>query len=110
MQRDVARGRGKILVIMTTAIALAGLTALILGCLGHLLGFRLQQLVERFFHTPAYQLVDLALDYFLAQLYNLLGHGLLSPFKNGVLQPHSTRDCKLRLLFEHYILHYPVVS
>ena len=85
MQRDIAGDRGKVSVIMTAAVALTGLVALIPGYLGQLLGFRLQQLVECFFHTPADQFFDLDLDYFLVQLYNLLGHSLLSSFKNGVL-------------------------
>ena len=85
MQRDIAECRGEISVIMAAAVALAGLAAFIPRRLGQLLGFRLQQLVECFFHTPADQFFDLDLDYFLVQLYNLLGHSLLSSFKNGVL-------------------------
>ena len=81
MHSDIAGGRSKISVIMAAAVTLAGFTALITRCLGQFLGLRLQEFVERFFHTPADQFFDLALDYFLVQLYNLLGHGLLSPFE-----------------------------
>ena len=72
---------GKISVIMTAAVALAGLAALVAGCLGEFSRFGFQQLVERLLHTAADQLLDLPLDYFLVELYNVVGHGLLSPFR-----------------------------
>ncbi|MCR5336480.1 MAG: hypothetical protein K6E42_08010, partial [Synergistes sp.] len=34
-----------------------------------------------FFDAASDQFLDLTLDYFFVQLYNLLGHGLLSPFR-----------------------------
>ena len=36
---------------------------------------------ERFLHAAADQFLDLPLDNFLVQLYNFLGHSLLSPFR-----------------------------
>ena len=81
MERDVAGGRGEIPVIVTAAVALPGLAALVAGSLSQFLSLLLQQFVQRLFHAAADQFLDLALDYFLVQLYNLLRHGLLSPFR-----------------------------
>ena len=72
---------GKISVIMTATVALAGLAALVAGCLGEFFRFGFQKLVERLLHAAADQLFDLPLDYFLVKLYNVVGHGLLSPFR-----------------------------
>ena len=60
---------GKISVIMTAAVALAGLIAFVAGSLGEFFRFGFQQLVERLLHTAADQLFNLALDYFLVELY-----------------------------------------
>ena len=81
MECDVAGGRGEIPVIVTAAVALTGLVALVAGGLRQ--GFRLllQQLVQSFLHAAANQFLDLTLDNFLIQLYNFLGHSLLSPFR-----------------------------
>ena len=77
---------GKISVIMTAAVALASLTALVAGCLGEFFRFGFQQqLVERLLYAAADQLLDLPLDYFLVELYNVVGHGLLSPFRMCVV-------------------------
>lgn len=65
MERNVSGGRGKIPVIVTAAIALTGLTALIAGRLRQGLRLLLQQLVQGFLHAAANQFLDLALDYFL---------------------------------------------
>ena len=81
MERNLPGGRGEIPVVMTAAVALTGFAALVASRLGQLLGLLLQQLVQRFFHTAAYQFLDLTLDHFLIELYNLLGHSLLSPFE-----------------------------
>ena len=81
MERYVAGGCGKIAVIMAAAVALAGFIAFIAACLCQLIRFFLQQLIERFFYAAADLFFDLPLDYFLVKLYNLLGHGLLSPFR-----------------------------
>ena len=66
---------------MAAAIALPLLIALVPGRLGQFLCLGLQQFVESFLYTASYQLFELPLDYFLVKLYNLLRHGLLSPFE-----------------------------
>ena len=66
---------------MTAAVALAGLAALVAGCLGAFFRFGFQQLVEHFLHAAADQSLELPLDNFLIQLYNFLGHSLLSRFE-----------------------------
>ena len=81
MERDVTGGRGEIAVIVTAAVALTGLAALVAGRLRQGLRLLLQQLVQGFLHATADQFLDLALDYFLVQLYNFLGHSLLAPFE-----------------------------
>ena len=53
MERDVAGGRGKITVIVTAAVALTGLAALIAGRLRQRLRLLLQQLVQCFLHAAA---------------------------------------------------------
>ena len=68
MERDVAGGRGKVPVVVTAAVALTGLAALIAGGLRQRLRLFLQQLVQGFLHAAANQLPDLALDNFLVQL------------------------------------------
>ena len=62
---------------MAAAVALTSLAALVAG------GLRLffQQFVQGFLHAAADQFLDLPLDNFLIQLYNFLGHSLLSPFR-----------------------------
>ena len=81
MERDVAGGRGEVAVIVAAAVALTGLTALVAGGLCQGLHLLLQQLVQGFLHAAADQFLDLPLDNFLIQLYNFLGHSLLSPFR-----------------------------
>ena len=53
MERDVAGGRGKITVIVTAAVALTGLAALIAGRLRQGLRLLFQQLVQGFFYTSS---------------------------------------------------------
>ena len=53
MECHIPGGGGKISVIMTAAVALAGLTALVAGCLGEFFRFGFQQLVERLLHAAA---------------------------------------------------------
>ena len=65
MERDIAGGCGKVAVIVSAAIALTGLAALIAGGLRQGLRLLLQQLVQGFLHAAADQFLDLALDYFL---------------------------------------------
>ena len=81
MQRHVAAGRREIAVIVSTAVALAGLVPLVAGCLRQLIRFLFQQFVERFLNAAADQFLELPLDYFLVKLYNLFRYGLLSPFR-----------------------------
>ena len=79
--RHVTGGRGKIPVIVTAAVALTGLAALAACRLRQGLRLLLQQLVQGFLRAASDQFFDLPLDYFLVQLYNVLGHRLLSPFE-----------------------------
>ena len=65
MERNVTGGRGKVPVVVTAAVALTGLAALIAGRLRQRLRLLLQQLVQGFLHAAANQFFDLALDYFL---------------------------------------------
>ena len=58
---------------MTAAVALASLAALVAGSLGEFFRFGFQQLVERLLYAAADQLLDLPLDYFLVELYNVVG-------------------------------------
>ena len=81
MERNVTGGRGKVAVIVSAAVALTGLAALIAGGLRQRLRLLLQQLVQGLLHATADQFPDLPLDNFLIQLYNLLGHSLLAPFE-----------------------------
>ena len=64
MERNISRGRGKVSVVVTTAVPLASLISLVPGCLGQFLCFLLQQRIQRFLHAPANQLLKLTLDYF----------------------------------------------
>ena len=81
VERDVAGGRGEIPVVVTAAVALTGLAALIAGRLRQGLRLLFQQLVQGFLHAAANQFLELPLDNFLIQLYNFLGHSLLAPFR-----------------------------
>ena len=53
MERDVAGGRGEIPVVVTAAVALTGLAALIAGRLRQRLRLLFQQLVQGFFYTSS---------------------------------------------------------
>ena len=81
MERNVTGGRGKVSVIVSAAVALTGLAALIAGRLRQGLRLLFQQLVQGFLHAAADQFPDLPLDNFLVQLYNFLGYSLLAPFE-----------------------------
>ena len=81
MERHIPGGGGEISVIVTAAVALTRLAALVAGCLGEFFCLGFQQFVQRLLHATADQLLDLPLDYFLVELYNVVGHGLLSPFR-----------------------------
>jgi len=64
VERNIAGGGGKVSAVLTTAAPLASLIPLIPGCLSQFLRLLLQQLIQRFFHAPANQLLKLTLDYF----------------------------------------------
>ena len=81
MERHIPVGGGEISVIVTAAVALTGLAALVPGSLGEFFCFGFQQFVECLLHAAADQLLNLPLEYFLVELYNVVGHGLLSPFR-----------------------------
>ena len=53
VERDVAGGRGKVSVVVTAAVALTGLAALVAGRLRQRLRLLLQQLVQGFFYTSS---------------------------------------------------------
>ncbi|MCQ5045955.1 hypothetical protein, partial [Dysosmobacter welbionis] len=60
--------------------------------------------------TAPNQFFDLPLDYFLVQLYNLFGHGLLSPFRmvcRDFILPEGSKPCLF--IFAKLILPYPPV-
>ena len=65
VERDVAGGCGEIAVIVTAAVALTGLVALVARRLRQGLRLFFQQLVQRFLHAAPNQFLDLTLDYFL---------------------------------------------
>ena len=72
MERHIPGGGGEISVIVTAAVALTRLAALVAGCLGEFFCFGFQQFVECLLHTVADQFFDLPLDYFLAPCTMLL--------------------------------------
>ena len=84
---------------MTAVVALSLLIALVPRRLGQLLYLCLQQFVERFLHTASHKFLDLPLDYFYIQLYNLLRHGLQSPFRMVGHDFILPEGCKLCLFF-----------
>ena len=65
MERDIAGDRGKVAVVVTAAVALMGLAALIAGRLRQGLRLLFQQLVQGSLHAAADQFLDFPLDYFL---------------------------------------------
>src|SRR5699024_7673448 len=73
LEGDISRGGCEVAVVVTAAIALALLVALIPSRLGQLLRLSIQQLIEGFFYAASYQLFNFPLDNFFVQLYNLLG-------------------------------------
>ena len=53
MERDIAGDRGKVSAVVTAAVALTGLVALIAGRLRQRLRLLFQQLVQRLFYTSS---------------------------------------------------------
>ena len=96
MECDISGGSGKVSVIAAAAVALAGLISLVAGSLGQPLCLLLQKFIQRFFYAASDQFFELALDYFLVQLYNFLGDGLLSPFRmvcRNFILPEACKPC-----------------
>ena len=87
---------------MAAAVALASFAAFVAGGLCQLLGFLLQQLIQRLFYAATDQFFDLALDNFLVKLYNLFGHGLLSPFRMVCRNFILTETANLVLFFIYF--------
>lgn len=80
---------------MPAAIALSALR--LFGRLRELLRFLLQQLVQRFFHAPAYQLPEFLLDCSLVYLYDFLGYTIGLPCVNGSRKPILSSGLRLFL-------------
>ena len=102
MQGNIPGGSGKLSIIVTAAVALTGLAALVACCLGEFFCFSFQQFVECLLHATADQFFDLTLDYFLVELYNVFGHGLSSPFEcvcSNFILPETGKPCLLFCLF-----------
>lgn len=88
-----------------------GLAALVASCLRQFLSLRLQQLVESLLYATSNQFLDLPLDNFLVELYNVVGHGLPSPFEclcSNFILPETGKPCLLFcfLQFAQFIIHY----
>ena len=61
------------------------------------------------YSTASDQFFELALDYFLVQLYNFLGHGLLSPFRmvcRNFILPEVCKPCLFLFQFAQLIVPY----
>ena len=96
LEGNVPGSGGKVAAVVAAAITLPLIIALVPGRLGQFLRFGLQQFVEGFLYTAPNQFFDLPLDYFLVQLYNLFGHGLLSPFRmvcRDFILPEGCKPC-----------------
>ena len=104
MERHIPGSGGQLSVIVTAAVALTGLAALISGGLGQRLRLLLQQLVQRLFHAAADQFLELTLDYFLVELYNVVGHGLSSPFRMCVATSFYQRPASRVYFFAFFNL------
>src|SRR5699024_7368873 len=103
LQGNVPGCSGEISVVVAAAIALTLLIALVPGRLGQLLRLGLQQFVEGFLYAASYQFFDLTLDYFLVKMYNLFGHGLLSPFRmvcRDFILPEGCKPCLFLTTFQ----------
>ena len=81
LKRNLSGSCREAAVIMTTSVSLTLFAAFVSSSLGEFFCFGFQQAVQRFFHASTCKLLQLPLDYFRVQLYNLLRHSLLS-FQN----------------------------
>ena len=113
LQGNVPGSGGEVAAVVAAAVALSLLVTLVPGRLGQLLCLGLQQLVESFLYASTHKFLELPLDYFFVQLYNLLGHGLLSPFRmvcRDFILPEGYKPCLLFLLFNLRKLLYLIES
>ena len=79
---NVPGSGAKVAAVVAAAIALPPLIALVPGRLGQLLCLGLQQFVESFLYAATHKFLEFVLDFKASlELYNLLRHGLLSPFR-----------------------------
>ena len=110
MERHISGSGGKVSVIVTAAVALPGLAALVAGSLSQFLSLRLQKPIQCFLHASPNQFLDLPLDNFLVELYNVVGHGLPSPFEclcSNFILPETGKPCLLFLAnFAQLIIPY----
>lgn len=91
MERHIPGGGGQVSVIVTAAVALTGLAALVAGCLGEFFCFGFQKLVECLLHAAADQFLDLPLDYSSLNCTMLLDM-VCRLLSECVSQLHSTRE------------------
>ena len=99
---------------MAAPVPLALLITLVPGSLGQLLCLGLQQLVECLLYAATHKFLELPLDYFLIQLYNLFRHGLLAPFRmvcRDFILPEGCKPCLLLFAFQFakIIVPYPAL-
>ena len=112
LQGNVPGSGGEVAAVVAASVPLARPITLVPGRLRQLLCLGLQQLVEGFLYAASNQFFDLTLDYFLVELYNLFGHGLLSPFRmvcSDFILPEGCIPCLFLSAF-HFaklILPYP---
>ena len=111
VERHISGSGGKISVIVTAAVTLPGFAALVAGSLSQFLSLRLQKPIHCFLHASPNQFLDLPLDNFLVELYNVVGHGLSSPFEclcGNFILPETGKPCLLFCLlqFAQFIVPY----
>ena len=112
LQGNVPGCSGEIPVVVAAPVPLALLITLVPGSLGQLLCLGLQQLVECLLYAATHKFLELPLDYFLIQLYNLFRHGLLAPFRmvcRDFILPEGCKPCLLLFAFQFakIIVPYP---
>ena len=103
LESNVSGSRSEVAAVVAAAVALSLLVTLVPGRLGQLLCLGFQKLVECFLYAAAYEFLELPLDYFFVQLYNLLGHGLPSPFRmvcRDFILPECCKPCPFLSSFQ----------
>ena len=96
MERNIAGGGGKISAVVTATVPPASLISLIPGCLSQFFRFLLQQLIQRFFHASAYQLLKLTLDYFF--IYDFTK----DQYKDNNISFQNVQNVPIATLLENY--------